>query len=145
MKIKVFTINKIKDSAIADLVDYYTQLTSKYSKLELISINDKSEAKLPYSLLEKYMQESYNIVLSEDGKEFTTLEFAKKLENLKLTQPNINFFIANAYGFEKDVKDKANLVLSLSQMTTGHELALVFLLEQLFRCSNLNAGGKYHK
>jgi 23S rRNA (pseudouridine1915-N3)-methyltransferase len=145
MKLKIFTIGKVKDRAIQELIEYYSKLISKYSKIELVSLNDKTESKLNLSLLEKYMENSYNIVLSEEGKEFTTLEFAKKLEGLNQNQPNVNFFIANAYGFELEVKTKANLVLSLSQMTTGHELAYAFLLEQLFRCLNLNAGGKYHK
>lgn len=145
MKIKVYIINKIKDKAIEELVSYYIKLISKYAKIELISINDKSETKLKLDLLERCMKEGFNVVLSEDGKEFTTVDFAKKLEALKLNYSQINFFIANAYGFDFEVKQKADITLSLSQMTTGHELALLFLTEQLFRCLNLNAGGNYHK
>ncbi len=47
--------------------------------------------------------------------------------------------------FAFDVEKKADLLLSLSSMTTAHELALVVLLEQHNRVSNLLAGGKYHK
>lgn len=145
MKIKIYIINKIKNKQIEELVSYYLTLVSKYAKVELVSIFDKKEAKIKLDTVGKYFNDSFNIILSEEGREFTTIDFAKKLESTKLNFSQVNFFIANAYGFEYEVKQKANIILSLSQMATGHELALVFLLEQLFRVSNLNAGGKYHK
>lgn len=145
MKIRIYIINKIKNNAITELVEYYQKLLSKYAKVEIISITDKSEQKIKLATIAKYLNDSFNIVLSEDGKEFTTSTFASKIESQKLNYSQLNFFVANAYGFDQEIKQKANLVLSLSQMTTGHELALVFLLEQLFRISNLNAGGQYHK
>ena len=145
MKIRIYIINKIKNSAIFELVEYYQKLLSKYAKVGIIGIPDKSEQKIKLTTIAKYLNDSFNIVLSEDGKEFTTSTFASKIESLKLNYSQLNFFVANAYGFDQEVKQKANLVLSLSQMTTGHELALVFLLEQLFRISNLNTGGQYHK
>ncbi len=145
MKIKIYIINKIKNKEIEELVSYYLTLLSKYAKVELVSIFDKTETKIKLDIVDKYFKDSFNVVLSEEGKEFTTKDFAQKLESTKLNFSQVNFFIANAYGFESEVKQKANMVLSLSQMTTGHELALVFLLEQLFRVSNLNAGGQYHK
>lgn len=145
MKIRIYIINKIKNSAIFELVEYYQKLLSKYAKVEIIGIPDKSEQKIKLATIAKYLNDSFNIVLSEDGKEFTTSTFASNIESLKLNYSQLNFFVANAYGFDQEVKQKANLVLSLSQMTTGHELVLVFLLEQLFRISNLNAGGQYHK
>lgn len=57
----------------------------------------------------------------------------------------INFYIGNAFGFEGEIEEKSDLLLSLSKMTLAHEQVNLILLEQLFRCMNLNAGGKYHK
>ena len=44
----------------------------------------------------------------------------------------------------EDVKKEADLLLSLSPLTFTHELARLLLSEQLFRASNILAGGSYH-
>jgi len=85
------------------------------------------------------------IVLSERGKRLTTNEFCQQLKQFDLLGQNPIFIIGNAFGFEEAVEARANLLLSLSAMTMAHELVLVNLMEQLYRCHNLLAGGQYHK
>lgn len=144
MRINMYVIGKTKNSSISDLVSYYSRLLGKYSKFNLKTINLNEEGKIKSESLEKYFGQ-FNVLLSEDGKTFTTRDFANYIEKKKLSFSEINFFIANAYGFEEELKKKADLLLSLSPMTFTHEMALALLLEQLYRCMNLAAGGKYHK
>lgn len=145
MKINIYTFNTNKEKNLSNLAEYYSKLTSKYADVKNIHLKDKTEKKISLEVIGKYFDKGYNITLSENGKEFDTIGLSEKLEAIKMENSTINFFLANAFGFTDEVERKADLTLSLSQMTFAHEMAYVILLEQLFRCLNLLAGGKYHK
>lgn len=145
MKIRIYSFGKIKNTEISGLVEYYTKLSSRYFQIEQIELRDISDRKVNSDDVEKYLDDGYSILLSEDGKEFSTKEFSNKFQNWKNHSQDLNFFIANAFGFEPDVKEKADLLFSLSQLTFPHELVKAILLEQLFRVGDILNNGRYHK
>ena len=85
------------------------------------------------------------IFLSEQGREFkNTLDFKDYLFTRIENEDEVNFILGNAFGF--NFKEIGNCQkISLSQLTFTHELSLVLLLEQIYRCLDLRKGGKYHK
>lgn len=145
MQISIYLFEKIKHQEIENIVQHYLKLASKYAKVEFVSIKTPSDRKVELKTMEKYMTKSYNIILSEKGKNLTTEEFSKKIETIKNTNSKIAFWVANAYGFEDKVYQESDLVLALSPMTFTHEMTCAVLAEQIFRCLNLSSGGKYHK
>jgi len=145
MKIKIINIGKTKNSSVRELEDYYMKLARKYFQIEIIITKDIRNRMIDYSDIRKYFTKDMNIILSEDGEEFSTIKFAEMLNNARLKSVDLTFFIANAFGFTENVKFKGNLTLSLSKMTFPHELVRIILLEQLFRCGDYLAHGKYHK
>ena len=54
------------------------------------------------------------------------------------------FVVGGPYGLAPEVKQKADLLWSLSKLTFTHELARLLLFEQLFRAVNILHGGSYH-
>ena len=81
------------------------------------------------------------VALSEEGKLFSTAEFA---EFLKRCDTRMVFVVGGPFGLAPEVKAKADLLWSLSPLTFTHELARLLLYEQLYRAANFNAGGGYH-
>ena len=58
----------------------------------------------------------------------------------------IIFAIGGAHGLDYSaLKDSIDEELSLGKMTLPHSLALTILLEQVYRCSEIEKGSKYHK
>ena len=58
---------------------------------------------------------------------------------------DIAFIIGGSYGLSDEVKNRADVKISMSKMTFPHRLARIMLLEQIYRAYNINANGKYHK
>jgi 23S rRNA (pseudouridine1915-N3)-methyltransferase len=145
MKIKIFIFGKIKNTELRILEEYYFKLAQKHFKVEIVELRDIKDRKVEFDEIEKYFTNGFNIILSEDGKEYSTKDFAQIVQKWKMDSIDINIFVGNAFGFSEVVKQNSNLVLSLSKMTFPHELTLVILLEQLFRVGDILSGGKYHK
>ncbi len=86
------------------------------------------------------------IAMDERGENWTTREFEKYVRNWQLhSVKHVAFLIGAADGHTKALRDTCDYVLCLGRHTMQHELALVVLLEQLYRIHTLLAGAPYHR
>ncbi len=83
------------------------------------------------------------ICLAEEGQSFNSIELTSLLLNFK--NKKINFLIGNADGIPPAIKDKSNLLLSLSPLTFPHELARLILIEQIYRAISISNNSPYHR
>ena len=83
------------------------------------------------------------ICLTEEGQSFNSIELTSLLLNFK--NKKINFLIGDADGIPSDIKDKSNLLLSLSPLTFPHELARLILIEQIYRAVSITNNSPYHR
>ena len=83
------------------------------------------------------------ICLTEEGQSFNSIELTSLLLNFK--NKKINFLIGDANGIPSDIKDKSNLLLSLSPLTFPHELARLILIEQIYRAISISNNSPYHR
>ena len=61
------------------------------------------------------------------------------------THQYLTFVLGGDVGLDQSVREKANLVLSLSAMTLPHQMARAVLLEQIYRACTLMRNISYHK
>jgi 23S rRNA (pseudouridine1915-N3)-methyltransferase len=83
------------------------------------------------------------ICLTEEGQSFNSIELTSLLLNFK--NKKIIFLIGDADGIPSDIKDKSNLLLSLSPLTFPHELARLILIEQIYRAISISNNSPYHR
>ena len=77
--------------------------------------------------------------------EVTRQELYNLVENKSVTHGNINFIIGWAYGIKEWIIDELlHERLSLSKMTLPHSMALLMLLEQVYRIRSMKSGSGYH-
>jgi 23S rRNA (pseudouridine1915-N3)-methyltransferase len=64
---------------------------------------------------------------------------------LNFKNKKINFLIGDTDGVSSDIKEKSDLVLSLSPLTFPHELARLILIEQIYRAISISNNSPYHR
>lgn len=104
----------------------------------------KQETLKILEILSKYRQKA--CILDEFGKEFTTMEFSSHLQN-KYDNLGIEpiFVVGGAYGLDRNlIAPNMEEIISISQFTLPHGLALLVLAEQLYRIHEIRKGSKYH-
>ena len=150
--IKLITVGSIKEKYLKDAIEEYSKRISKYTKLEIIEVKDEGlvEPQKSISLEEEKINKhisdkDYIITLEIEGKEFTSEEFAEKLDKIQLESSNITFIIGGSYGLSQNIKYRSKLHLSFSKMTFPHQLFRVLLLEQIYRAYKINNNESYHK
>ena len=89
---------------------------------------------------------AYVIALCIDGRQFSSEEFADKLNLLAVGgNSSVAFVIGGSDGFGQAVRDRADLRMSFSKMTFPHRLMKVILAEQVYRAFTILNNIKYHK
>lgn len=150
--IKIITVGNLKEKYLKDAIAEYTKRLKKYTNIEIIELKDEGlveESKamnLEAQKIKKYLNsKDYLITLEIEGKEFSSVEFAKKIDNVLISYSNITFVIGGSYGLSDEIKNMSNLALSFSKMTFPHQLFRVLLLEQIYRAFKINNNESYHK
>ena len=86
------------------------------------------------------------VALCVEGKALDSVRFSEFLEFCALQgRSKLCFLIGGSEGLAEEVKEKADLRLSMSEMTFPHHLARIMLLEQLYRAFQIRDGSRYHK
>ena len=155
MRINLVCIGKTDDKEISGLIKYYPNRLPKHWNFEITEIPDVKNAKnLSPDLLKKeeaklFLNQTENsdyiILLDEKGKQFTSREFASKIDTwMNASVKRISFFIGGAYGFSEEIYQRANEKMSLSKMTFTHQMIRLFFVEQIYRADQILQGKPYH-
>ena len=146
--IRIICVGKIKEKFFSEAIKEYQKRLSKYTKLEIIEVNDEVNDALnkeKLNILKVLNPKDYIITLELEGKELSSLEFSNMLNNTFITTSNITFIIGGSTGLHDDIKKLSNFKLSFSKLTFPHQLFRVVLLEQIYRAFKIINNESYHK
>ena len=131
-KLSIYAIGKIKKPWIREGINQYKK------RMPDLIINESKSFNL-----DNIRNNNIVIALSEEGEYFTSFELTSLFLNFK--NQKINFLIGDADGIPSEIKNKSNLLLSLSPLTFPHELARLILLEQIYRAISISNNSPYHR
>lgn len=150
--IKILCVGKIKEKFFKEAINEYLKRISKYSKIEIIEVNDVDLNNKELNLekerdnLMKYINDKdYIVTLEIEGNQMDSEEFSKTIDKILINYPNITFIIGGSYGIHSDIKNRSKLKLSFSKMTFPHQLFRIILLEQIYRGFKIIKNESYHK
>ena len=154
MKITLLVVGKTTDERLTSLIDDYKQRLSHYVPFEFAVIPDLKNAK---SLTNDQIKSAEGelilraltpgmdvILLDEHGREYRSVEFADFLQKKMSSGKDLTLVIGGPYGFSKEVYQRANGKLSMSQMTFSHQMIRIMAIEQIYRAMTILRNEPYH-
>ena len=154
MKFRLVWVGSNSDTEFREGVERYFNRIKHFFPIEIAEVKpEKGHQNAPKAIREESKRllgaipkRGTTIVVDERGVAWSSLKFGKWLEELTSREPNgITFVLGGDAGMSDEVREAADLVLSLSAMTLPHQLARVVLLEQIYRACTLMRNVTYHK
>ena len=159
MKVTIIAVGKLKESYLKEGIGEYTKRLSRFCDLQLLEVEDEQapdslspmqeeqvKKKETARILSKLKDGTFLIVMDVKGDKKSSEGFASALQAcFNSGKSNITFVIGGSLGLDTELIKKADLKLSLSDMTFPHQLTRLILLEQLFRAFKIINGETYHK
>lgn len=127
-------------------VEEYLKRLRSHGGCELTVVKAGDSRAVSARLLEA-SQGCHRIALDERGETPDTRDLAKLLEALEMDGEvkTVAFLIGAADGHTPELRAACDMVFSLSKLTMQHELALIVILEQLYRLACIKSGSPYHR
>ena len=154
MRINLIAIGKNMPDWISHGIEHYKKQLPKnynFTITALESQNRKSiSAENTKNLEEKLILDAASgstllIAFDELGKQQSSKELSKSIEKWQLEGDSVAMIIGGADGLSSELKQKCNLIWSLSNLTLTHSMARLLLVEQLYRGHSLMTNHPYHR
>ena len=153
MKISLWCISKTNETYLKDGIHLYLKRLKHYCSFEYTEWKETGGTTLPEEIIKKEGEmvlsrlkaDDFLVLLDENGTEFSSVQFAgwiEKQQNKSIK--SMIFLVGGAYGHHQNVRDRANLSLSLSKTTFSHQMIRLFFVEQLYRAFTIIRNEKYH-
>lgn len=136
LKLTFYTVGDLPKT-FQPIADKWLKQLSAYVQVDHRVIKDAER------LLEKW-PEGFTVILDAAGTQMTSEALAMRLNELMSFGQHATVILGGAKGLSDEIKKRANFALSLSPMTTTHDLAHLFFLEQLYRAMTIIHGKEYH-
>ena len=155
MRIKLLLSGKTDRSYLTEGMHLYEKRLKRYISFHIEVIpalkkqknlsEDELKIKEGGLIMKKIVPDDFVVLLDEKGKEYSSLQFAGFIErHMALSGKDMVFVVGGPYGFSKEVYERANLKLSLSQLTFSHQMVRLIFMEQLYRAFSIIKGDPYH-
>ena len=159
MNINIVTVGKIKEKYIQEGIKEFSKRLSRYCNLKIVEVDDEKapenlsdremeviKQKEGQKILSKIPQNSFIISLEIQGREISSEDLSKKMEDIMVNGINdITFIIGGSLGLSDQVRSRSDFKLSFSKMTFPHQLMRLILLEQVYRAWRIMKNEPYHK
>ncbi len=153
MSLELLTVGKSSEAWLAEIEETYSKKISLITKFKLKVLKghsiprERSNEKVldeTKKLLEELKPTDFVVLFDEKGKKVDSVGFAKVLSSPLETGKNIIFIIGGAFGSGDEIKKRANITLSFSDMTFNHLIARAVALEQIYRALTIWKRIPYH-
>lgn len=156
IKINLVVVGKVKEKYFADGIEEYAKRMARFCEFNIIEVAEENYSKVDLKTIEIIKEKEcerimphlkgYIFALAIEGKKMSSESFASSIKTLVDSGNGIlTFVIGGSYGLDKKIKDKADKLLSFSDMTFPHTMFRLILCEQIYRAFCINSGSAYHK
>ncbi|MBP3563456.1 MAG: 23S rRNA (pseudouridine(1915)-N(3))-methyltransferase RlmH [Bacteroidales bacterium] len=155
MKITLLTVGKTDKDWVRQGMDIYVSRLKHYIPFSVVEIpelknvsslsKDQIKTREGELILKNIRPTDDLILLDERGKEYTSVELAKVIQDkISYAGKDMVYVIGGAYGFSEEVYRRADSKISLSRMTFSHQMVRAIFVEQIYRAFTIMRGEPYH-
>ena len=154
MKINLIAIGKKMPDWISHGIEHYKKQLPKNYNFTITALESQTRKSISTentkNLEEKLILDAASgstllIAFDELGKQQSSKELSKSIEKWQLEGDSVAMIIGGADGLSSELKQKCNLIWSLSSLTLTHSMARLLLVEQLYRGHSLLTNHPYHR
>ena len=148
--LKIITIGKKNNPWVMDGLEYYQKRLRAPWNIEWVLLANSSfegsRARQEESerILKQIKPDHFVILLDERGDNLSSPELSAFLEEQFTHSQSVVIIIGGAFGVSSELRERADVVWSLSKLVFPHQLVRLVLTEQLYRAQESSRGGKYH-
>ena len=158
LNVNMICVGRLKESYLRDAVEEYTKRMRPLCKLTVLELPEERVGENPSPaeiqktvsaegerIMQKLGKSDYVVAMCVEGKNISSEELSKKLDDIRQLAGTVDFVIGGSWGLSDALKARADFKLSMGKMTFPHQLFRVMLLEQIYRAFQISRGTKYHK
>lgn len=159
LSISIICVGKLKEKFWRDACAEYAKRLSGFCKFNIIEVDEypapdnASDAQIQNVIENEGKRISAKlgkgtavIAMCIEGRQMSSERLSQSISDLAVKGvSNVSFIIGGSWGLAEDIKKRAVMRLSMSEMTFPHQLARVMLCEQIYRAFQISSGGRYHK
>lgn len=159
LAVRLICVGKMREKFYIEAFSEYAKRLQAYCKLDLIELTEKRLGDNPTQkeissalgreaaeIMKNIPPDAYLVAMCVEGKQMKSEAMAKLVSERESSgKPKLCFVVGGSFGLDESVKRRADMRLSMSEMTFPHHLARVMLAEQIYRAFKINEGSRYHK
>lgn len=145
MQWRIITVGKPAHPWVKEAIQMYWQRLQRYTRLEHVIIKEASQDRMDQQI-EDASADALRVFLDERGKQLRSVEMAGWIKQAEISsRKRVCLVIGGADGHSPSMREKADECWSLSKLTFQHDIALVVLVEQIYRAYSILRGEPYHR
>jgi 23S rRNA (pseudouridine1915-N3)-methyltransferase len=148
--ITILSIGKKHESWVSEGIERYESRLKKPFDVEWVllphsALNDAAARQEESErALSRVSGSAFVVLLDEIGDEMDSPALSQLLNRTFTAGRSVTFIIGGAYGVDDTVRQRADVVWSLSHLVFPHQLVRLMLIEQIYRSQQIAAGHPYH-
>ncbi|RHN76840.1 putative 23S rRNA (pseudouridine(1915)-N(3))-methyltransferase [Medicago truncatula] len=154
LPIRILSVGKKRSPGLQLMVDEYIEKIKYYCSVEDVQIRSNPRNARDHraqvddedmAVMNLIRSDDWVVMLDERGQDLRSEQMAELVADAGNTGASrISFCIGGPYGHGRKIRERANLSIKLSSMVLNHQIALLVLVEQLYRSWTILRGQKYH-
>ncbi len=142
---RLITVGKPGHPWVKEAMSLYWKRLQHYARFEHCMIKEAAQPQVEAQIAAA-CEGSLCVLLDGRGKQLRSIEMAKWIEKEEISgRKRICLVVGGAEGHSPQLRASAAACWSLSTLTLQHDIALVVLVEQLYRAYSITRGEPYHR
>ena len=152
MKILLLLVGKTSEAYLKEGIEVYLKRLTNYISLSqgVLALSPAKDKRIAIeeeskSIQSKLLPGDFIVVLDEGGSDVGSRQLAGMFQKWMVNGiGRVVFIIGGPFGISPALKQKANLILSVSKFTFTHQMVRLILVEQIYRAMTIIKNESYH-